>query len=87
MKIRIIKESKNIKEQQGKPAVLMVGGFELMGQARADVRLVDSASKIVHSVGKTGKDLATVQQLAIQEITKWAAANGYTITKTVKDPA
>ena len=93
MRIKIIKENKQIKEQQGKPAVLYVGGFELMGTARADVRLVvplDSTTKeIVHAVGKEGKDkdLAALQKLAVEEMTEWATANGYTITEIVEDPA
>jgi hypothetical protein len=84
MKIKIVKEN-IMKEQEAKPAVMIVGGFELFGQAQANARLVDRTSKIIKTASKEGSDLAALKDQAAEELRTWAASNGYQITKEVMD--
>jgi hypothetical protein len=85
MKIKIIKEN-IMKEQKARPAILYVGGVEFMGQAQAHAKLNDiETGKTVHSVSKSGKDLAALKKEMNEELKTWAASNGYQITKIMED--
>ena len=84
MKIKIIKENV-IKEQESKPVLMIVGGLELFGKARADARLVDGTSKVIKTASKEGSDLAALKNQAAEELKTWAVSNGYQITKIMED--